>query len=137
RINQEIALLISQVLNNNVILVEDGKKQEKIIWGRGIGFKTHAGQNYSLQPTDKVFSAIPQDNKWISSFKKLSEEVPREYFELTEKIIQLAKDQIYAGFDKHLLVPLTDHIFFAVKRYNMGMELSNPMLFDIKRFFSQ
>lgn len=127
-------MLISQVLNNNVILVEDGSK---IIWGRGIGFKTHAGQNYNLQTTDKVFSAIPNDDKWIASFKKLSEEVPRDYFELTEKIIQLAKEQIDATFDEHLLIPLTDHIFFAVKRYNMGMEISNPMLFDIKRFFSQ
>ena len=130
-------MLISQVLNNNVILVEDGRRQEKIIWGRGIGFKVHAGQNYNLKATDKVFSAIAEDDKWLASFKKLSEEVPREYFELTEKIIQLAKNELDAKFDEHLLVPLTDHIFFAVKRYNMGLALSNPMLFDIKRFFSQ
>ncbi|WP_294757681.1 PRD domain-containing protein [uncultured Lactobacillus sp.] len=129
-------MLISQVLNNNVILVEDGGKQ-KIIWGRGIGFKAHAGENYKLKSQDKVFSAISDDDKWLASFKKLSEEVPRKYFELTEKIIQLAREEIDANFDEHLLIPLTDHIFFAVKRYDMGLELSNPMLFDIKRFFSQ
>lgn len=114
--------------------MEDGGKQ-KIIWGRGIGFKAHAGENYKLKSQDKVFSAISDDDKWLASFKKLSEEVPRKYFELTEKIIQLAREEIDANFDEHLLIPLTDHIFFAVKRYDMGLELSNPMLFDIKRFF--
>ena len=93
--------------------MEDGGKQ-KIIWGRGIGFKAHAGENYKLKSQDKVFSAISDDDKWLASFKKLSEEVPRKYFELTEKIIQLAREEIDANFDEHLLIPLTDHIFLKL-----------------------
>ncbi|KRN21859.1 transcriptional antiterminator lict [Lacticaseibacillus camelliae DSM 22697 = JCM 13995] len=131
-------LLISQVLNNNVILVEDGQDQQKIIWGRGIGFKAHAGNHYELQKTDRVFSAVPSDDEqWIGQFKELSEKIPREYFELTEKIIHLAQSQIDADFDEHLLIPLTDHIYFAVERVKMGLNLANPMLYDLKRFFSK
>ncbi|MDF7639364.1 PRD domain-containing protein [Lactobacillus sp. ESL0791] len=130
--------MISQVLNNNVLLVEDGKNQEQIIWGRGIGFKAHSGQNYDPQPSDKVFSSMPQtDDKWISSFKQLSDKIPREYFELTDKIIQLARKEIDSDFDEHLLLPLTDHIYFAVERIKQGLNLFNPMLFDLKRFFTK
>jgi beta-glucoside operon transcriptional antiterminator len=131
-----IVLLISQVLNNNVILVKDNQKQEKIIWGRGIGFNAHAGQNYSLKSNDKLFTAIPHDDdKWIDSFKELSSKVPREYFELTEKVIQIAESEIDANFDSHLLISLADHIFFAVERFKLGLTLTNPMLLDLKRFF--
>lgn len=131
-------LLISQVLNNNVVLVEDGQDQQKIIWGRGIGFKAHAGQSYTLKTSDRVFSAVPtDDDKWLDKFTELSGKIPREYFELTEKIIQLAQSQIDADFDEHLLIPLTDHIFFAVERFKMGLNLANPMLYDLKRFFAK
>ncbi len=131
-------MLISQVLNNNVLLVEDGQDQEKIIWGRGIGFKAHRGQNYDPQPNDRVFSAVPHnDDKWLDSFKQLSSKIPREYFELTDQIIALAQSQIDADFDEHLLVPLTDHIYFAVERFRMGLNLANPMLIDLKRFFAK
>lgn len=133
-----IILLILQVLNNNVLLVEDGRDHEKIVWGRGIGFRAHSGQNYSLQTTDKLFSAVSRtDTKWIDSFKELSTKIPREYFELSQNIIQIACDYIDADFDEHLLIPLTDHIFFAVRRFKMNLSLTNPMLYDLKRFFPQ
>lgn len=133
-----IILLILQVLNNNVLLVEDGRDQEKIIWGRGIGFKAHSGHSYTLQSTDKIFSAVSRtDTKWIDSFKELSNKIPREYFELSQGIIQFASEQIDAEFDEHLIIPLTDHIFFAVQRFEMALNLSNPMLYDLKRFFPQ
>ncbi|MBW4803739.1 PRD domain-containing protein [Loigolactobacillus coryniformis] len=131
-------MLILQVLNNNVLLVEDGRDHEKIVWGRGIGFSAHRGQNYSLQSADKIFSAVPRaDAKWIDSFKELSNKIPREYFELSQNIIQLARKQIDADFDEHLLIPLADHIFFATQRFNMNLDLANPMLYDLKRFFPQ
>ncbi|CAM3276131.1 PRD domain-containing protein [Pediococcus acidilactici] len=131
-------MLISQVLNNNVILVKDGQDCEKIVWGRGIGFKNHAGQDYKLQPGDKVFTAVPYDDrKWIDSFKELSTKIPREYFELTEEVIQIAKMQIDVDFDEHLLISLADHIYFAVERFKLGLSLKNPMLPELKRFFTK
>lgn len=133
-----ITLLISQVLNNNVLLVEDEQRQQKIIWGRGIGFKSRRGQQYTLQANDQVFSSVPpNDNKWVNSFKELADKIPREYFELSKQIIQLAQTQIDAEFDEHLLIPLTDHIYFAVQRFKMGLNLANPMLYNLKRFFAQ
>lgn len=133
-----IILLILQVLNNNVLLVEDGRDHEKIIWGRGIGFKAHKGQNYTIQSADKIFSAVSRtDTKWIDSFKELSNKIPREYFELSQDIIKVARANIDSEFDEHLLIPLTDHIFFAVRRFKMNLRLNNPMLYDLKRFFPQ
>lgn len=133
-----INLLVKQVFNNNVLLVEDKNDQEAIIWGRGIGFRAHSGQNYSVKKTDKIFSQISKnDDQWLQAFKKLPAEIPGEYFELAERIIQLAHHNVDASLDNRLLAPLTDHMYFAVKRFKMGLKLTNPMLFDIKRFFPQ
>lgn len=126
---------ILQVLNNNVLLVEDGDDKQQIIWGKGIGFHSKAGTDYVPQPEDHVFLPVSQDDEWIDSFKELSGEIPRSYFELTDMIIGIAQDSIPKNFDGHLLVPLTDHIYFAVQRMKNGIILRNPMLFDIQRFF--
>ncbi|WP_162258842.1 PRD domain-containing protein [Lactobacillus selangorensis] len=131
-------MLILQVLNNNVLLVEDEQGQERIVWGRGIGFHAKKGLGYQVQPEDKIFSEVPADDEqWVDSFKELSSKIPHEYFELTEKIIQLARAQVDTEFDQHMLIPLTDHIFFAVERFKMNLDLNNPMLFDLQRFFTQ
>lgn len=130
-------MYILQVLNNNVLLVEDKNRNEKIIWGRGIGFRKSQGQNYRVKSTDKIFASIPNhDEKWLTAFNELSLKIPREYFELTESIIESAKKDIDSEFDDNLLIPLTDHIYFAVKRYKIGMYIPNPMIFEIKRYFS-
>lgn len=131
-------LLIKQVFNNNVLLLEGKSDQEVIVWGRGIGFHAHQGQSYSVKETDKIFSQIPKnDDQWWQAFKKLPEEIPGEYFELAERVIALAHQTIDASLDNRLLAPLTDHMYFAVKRFKMGLQLTNPMLFDIRRFFPQ
>ncbi|MCI1984964.1 MAG: PRD domain-containing protein [Lactobacillus sp.] len=127
---------ILQVLNNNVLLVEDGDDKQQIIWGKGIGFKSTAGTDYVPQADDHIFLPVSHDDdEWIDSFKELASEIPRSYFELTDMLVGIAQQDIQKDFDGHLLVPLTDHIYFAVQRMRNGTILRNPMLFDIQRFF--
>ncbi|WP_125706566.1 PRD domain-containing protein [Lacticaseibacillus daqingensis] len=126
---------ILQVLNNNVLLVEDGDDKQQIIWGKGIGFKSTAGTDYVPQPEDHIFLPVSHDEEWVDSFKELASEIPRSYFELTDMLVGIARQNIQKDFDGHLLVPLTDHIYFAVQRMQNGVLLRNPMLFDIQRFF--
>lgn len=129
---------VLQVLNNNVLLVADGKDRQQIIWGKGIGFRLKRGGSYSPSEDDHVFLPISRgDSQWINSFKELASEIPREYFELTESLINMAQSRLNVAFHEHLLIPLTDHIYFAVQRQKQGLAVSNPMLFDIKRFFSR
>lgn len=129
-------LKILQVLNNNVLLVEDGNDKQQIIWGKGIGFRLKRDEEYFPTEDDHVFLPVSRDDsQWVDSFKELAREIPRSYFELTDSIISLAQNSINVEFDGHLLIPLTDHIYFAVQRIKSGLVVSNPMLFDIRRPF--
>lgn len=129
---------ILQVLNNNVLLVEDGNDKQQIIWGKGIGFRLKRDEEYLPTEDDHVFLPVSRDDsQWVDSFKELAREIPRSYFELTDSIISLAQNSINVEFDGHLLIPLTDHIYFAVQRIKSGLVVSNPMLFDIRRLFSK
>lgn len=128
-------MLIRKILNNNVLLVEKGRK-DQIILGPGIGVKYRVGQNYQLnEATDTVFVQIPDDADWLEKFKKLTQTIPQNFFELSEEVIKIASREIGYSFDDHLLIPLTDHIHFAIERQKMGLQLTNPMLFDIKLYF--
>lgn len=131
-----VVLKIIQVLNNNVLLVEDGNDKQQIIWGKGIGFSAKQNEDYMPKEEDHIFLPVSRDdNQWIDPFMELAGEIPREYFELTDEIVNLAQKTMKAEFDGHLLVPLTDHIYFAVERVKNGVNLTTPMLFDIQRYF--
>nr|WP_241484835.1 PRD domain-containing protein [Lacticaseibacillus casei] len=131
-------LKILQVLNNNVLLVADGHDKQQIVWGKGIGFRLKRGESYFPTEDDHIFRAVPpRDVQWVDTFKELANEIPQSYFELTDSIIDLAQSRLNVSFDGHLLVPLTDHIYFAVQRAKSGMVVSNPMLFDVQRLFQK
>lgn len=131
-------LIISQVLNNNVLLVEDGKKQEKIIWGKGIGYKAHSGQNYSVQPRDKVFESTQENNNKFPGVTRFTfDKIPREYFQIAKQLICFAKEKDSLDFDENVLVELANYIEFAVKKINSDSNSFDPLLFDLKLIFEK
>lgn len=129
-------MLIRQILNNNILVVDDPKGGEKIVWGRGIGFHHRPNQNYEVQGDDRIFvlDAAGRD-EWLSSFEKLSNKVPREYFELAEEVIEMAEMRLNVKVDTGLIVQLTDHMYFTVQRLINGVQVDNPLLNEISHFF--
>lgn len=133
-----IILIISQIFNNNVLLVEDEKNQEKIIWGRGIGFKAHSGQNYSLQAHDKVFELIEdRSDKFLDSVKLTFESIPKECFKIAKQIVILAKKEENLLFDEKVFLVLAYYIDFALTKGKSALNPFDPLLFELKTLFSQ
>ncbi|MCG6794867.1 BglG family transcription antiterminator LicT [Geobacillus sp. YHL] len=123
---------IAKVINNNVIsVIENGR--ELVIMGRGIAFQKRPGDDVDKEKIEKVFKLESKD--MISKFKELLYEVPPEYVHVTEEIIQSAKEQLGKTLNDIIYISLTDHIHFAIQRHQQGLQIVNPLLWEIKRIY--
>lgn len=68
---------------------------------------------------------------------RLIQEIPGEYFQLSEKIICYAEEELGKELNENIYIALTDHIHFAVNNYKNGIQMRNSMLWDIKRLYKR
>lgn len=126
---------IKKVLNNNAVLATNDKNEELVITGLGLAFKKKAGQVLDNEKIERIFT---MENKEISSkLKEIISEIPLKYVEITEEIILCAKEQLIAPLDDTIYLALTDHICFAVERIKKNINLTNPMFWEIRRFYEK
>jgi beta-glucoside operon transcriptional antiterminator len=59
-----------------------------------------------------------------------------EYMLLSERVIDYAKIRLGKKLNDCIYVTLPDHISTAIARYKENIVLENPLLWDIKRFYS-
>lgn len=133
-ISKVIDMKIAKVINNNVISVIDPNNKELVVMGRGIAFQKRPGDLVDESKIEKIFKL---DNKDVSEkFKTLLYDVPMEYMDISEQIISYAKEKLGKKLNDSIYVSLTDHITFAIERNQKGLTISNPLLWEIKRIYS-
>lgn len=124
---------IDKILNNNVVQILDEDGKEVIVMGRGIAFRKKVGDYIEKEKIDKRFFLA--DEKQNEKFKQFLDVIPMEYIELADDIIQYAKITMDKKFSNALITSLSDHIYSSVTRFENGVQLKNPMLWEIKRFY--
>ncbi len=126
-------MIINKIFNNNVILANDLDKHEIIVMGCGIGFKKNVGDTIDKEKIEKTF--ILKEKDVSEMFKMLLEDVPTEIIYLCYDIIDYAKNMINAKLSDYIYVALTDHINNAIKMYKDGVDIGNPLIWEIKKFY--
>ncbi|CRF35553.1 Transcription antiterminator LicT [Brachyspira suanatina] len=124
---------VAKILNNNVVVVFENGKTEKIVMGRGIAFGKKVGDIIDEEKIDKTFLLENSDNN--SKLQQLLKDIPTEYLNTTEKIIKYAKTKAERSLNDFLYITLMDHIYMAVSRTKDGINIKNMMLWDIKKFY--
>ncbi len=124
---------IKKVLNNNVVSSEDKYGREIIVMGKGIGFQKKLNEEVNENIIEKVFR-MPREN--ASQYEKIVEEMPYEHITLASKIIQYASDTLDKKLNKNIFITLTDHLNYAIERKKQGVELSNALLWEVKKFYN-
>ena len=126
-------LRLSKVLNSSVVLVRDDNGEESILLGKGIGYGRKAGQEIDRQPSDRVF--IPLSNPDAQPMLELFSSIPPVYLELTQEIVADAEETLGVKLSPHIYLMLTDHLHFAVERQQLGITVTNRVLWEIKHFY--
>jgi len=125
---------ISKVLNNNVAVVIENN-EEKIVMGRGICFKKKSGDTIEPEIIDKVFYL--QNQEVLSRFKELVVDIPLEYLEIGEEIMDEAKLSLGKALNDNIYISMVDHIYTAVVRAKDDILVKNALLWDIQRFYKE
>lgn len=124
---------IVKVFNNNITLVEDDKHKEMILMGKGISFGLKKGDSVDENKIEKKF--VFDTRELNDKFTALFNQVPVKYIELSSSIIDYACKQLNVSFDNNIYIALSDHISYAIERYQNSEPLKNALLFDIKKFY--
>lgn len=124
---------LKKALNNNVILAKNDNHQEMVVFGNGIGYNLKPGDPIDESKISKVFTLQTQD--LTRKMAALLKEVPLKYFEIAEEIIAYAREKLSTPLSDYILMTLTDHIYFAVQRYEKGQEIRNVLLWEIKKLY--
>lgn len=125
-------LTIKKVLNSSVVLADkDGA--EIIVLGKGIGFARKKGNKIDEYDVDKIF--IPLNENKNEYILELIDDIPLEFFELTKKIVSLAEERLNASLNNNIFLTLTDHLHFALDRYQNGINIANRLYWEIKNYY--
>lgn len=124
---------IKKVINNNILCVVDDKGSEMIVTGRGLGFQKKIGERVDPALFEKTYHMEGKTEQ--RKLRELCEQIPIEHLKLTQDLIEYIKGQISAPLNESLLITLADHISFAIKRKEEGVEFTNPLEGDIMSYY--
>jgi len=128
-------MIIKKIFNNNAILAKSLDKHEFVVMGSGIGFKKSIGEKVDESLIEKTFILKQKDAS--EKFKLLLEDIPSEYVSLCYDIIEYAKNILGVELSDYIYVTLTDHISYALKLFDEGLNRPNPLIWEIKKFYTK
>ncbi|WP_041789065.1 BglG family transcription antiterminator LicT [Streptococcus dysgalactiae] len=128
-------MIIEKVYNNNVIQVRDDSDQELIVMGRGLGFQKKIGDAIDQRKIEKTFTF--QNQQTSADLSDLYEQLPDEELNLFISLIDQAEQSLGLTFDENLHLSLTDHLHFMVVRVRQGVSISNPLAWEVRKFYAQ
>lgn len=126
-------MIIKKIFNNNAVLAKDLSKQEIVIMGRGVGFKKSVGDQVDENLIEKTFILKQKDAS--EKFKLLLEDIPTEHVSLCYDIIEYAKNMLSVELNDYIYITLTDHISYALKLFDEGLNRPNALIWEIKKFY--
>ena len=128
-------MLIDKIINNNIVSASDGEGREVVVMGRGIGFGMKPGKEIPENKIEKIFRI--KSRTLAEQFKDLLADMPMEHVKVSSDIIAYAKENLKLKLNQSIYVSMTDHIDFAITRYQEGIKPQNALLWEIKRFYSR
>jgi len=119
-------------INHNAVLINDNGT-EKIALGKGIGFSAKPNDTFEETSAEKVF--ILDSKEKTKMFSEMVNQIPMEYIEFTEEIINYIEVHITKPLDSNIYIALTDHIYFAIQRQSDDENIAAIMLPEMKMLY--
>ena len=120
---------IIRILNHNAVLIHEAKENRVLLLlDKGIGFGRKINEQIEPPYTGKVYELQKETTKGPT--KDVLNHLEPEFLELSSEIIAMAEGR-FKNIDRNILLPLADHIAFAIARIKSGLNITNPFVNDI------
>ena len=112
----------------------DDQSVEWIVVGNGVGFGKHQGDLVDENKIQRRFVSTLKQNVDIDSFQDLKP----ESFTVTTQVVHLVEPLLNISFSDYQYFVLADHIDFALKRANDGIDVDNGTVrWEVKKLFNK
>lgn len=114
---------IKKILNNNVVIAQKDR-DEVILVGKGIGFDFPKNKDIPEDRVENVF--IKKTSAIGENYQKVLQSIDSSIVGLSEEIIHFVERELNTKLNEAVHVSLPDHISFALKRIQKGLNIENP-----------
>ncbi len=122
-------------LNNNVVVAVSDSGDERILFGRGLGYGVEKGDLVDESLVERVF--VLQDQVARNKLADLLDTISVDYIEVAQQVYEYAESHLTVPVSDNVIVHLADHMHMAVQREREGAEIKNMMLQEIQRFYQE
>lgn len=126
---------IKKVLNNNVVIAVHPELHEVVLIGKGIGFQKKVGSLIYEETVEKCF--VLKDKKEQEQYKQLLSQVDEQLVDVMNDVVLHIQQRFQTPLNEHIHTALMDHIGFAIKRLNQGIEFTNPFLVETQALYER
>lgn len=120
---------IQRVFNNNVVLALDEQGRQCVLTGRGLGFQAKPGQEVDPAKVAKTF--VAEDEEATARLAAYLVDLPPEVVRLATDILAEALPALQLRPSQALVLPLADHLHFAMKRAEGGLAMDYPLAAEV------
>lgn len=124
---------VKRVISNNAVLTLDPDGQEMVALGRGLGHGRRPGDIIEPSRIEQVFIAGDADER----LTRFLADVPLEYVRVAGRIADLAHERLGLKITQALILPIADHLHFAVRRQAEGMEMHYPLGWEVRQLYPE
>lgn len=125
---------VKKVFNNSVVLGIDEHGTESVLLGAGLGFSLSPGMEVDPAKVERTF--VPGGGTNAERLAAFVQEIPIEDIDITEEILRNAGQELGPHVTDHMLVPLADHISFALRRAREGVaEIDYPLRWEVQQLY--
>lgn len=124
---------IKQVFNNNVILTTNEDNNELVVMGKGIGFQKKKGEVIEQELIDKTF--VLTENVAKSIFPDIYKQLSEDEIDVVIEVIHMAEEELNIDFQSNVYIALADHIHYALARTEQVLPLTNPLHYEVRKYY--
>ncbi len=124
---------VLKVFNNNVLLARESEGREVVLTGRGLGFQARPGDPVDAARVQQTF--VPDSTHRAEDLTAFLTEIPPEHLVLAAEILQRAEAELGTRFPQAMVIPLADHISFAIKRLRQQLVVEYPLRSEVAHLY--
>ncbi|WP_138418796.1 PRD domain-containing protein [Sinomonas gamaensis] len=124
---------VKRVLNNNAVLAVDDDSRDLVVIGRGLGHGRKPGDEVLREAADQVFVAAENAN--LERLSRFLDDIPLECLKAAGEVAALAGERLGLRVSQALVVPLADHLGFAVERQQEGIPAQFPLAWEVSQLY--
>lgn len=126
--------MVKRVYNNNVVLAVDSCGGELVLLGKGLGFQRRPGDLVDPEDGQRFVADEPYRATQVADILSAS---PQEEVDLAREIVHLAHSTLKLQPSQSLLLPVLDHLSFAVRRAKAGSRVDMPLRWEVAQLYPE